>query len=346
MSLGCNGTKAQMIECAKRVDSKTAIERSDEHFFNKATYGVAQFTFLPVVDNYFLEDEPINLLNRGKFKKCPILLGTNRDEGNWFFVYAFPEYRNLSGGPVINYELFREFIANLFYFYPQYPSTSSTAILNSVLYRYTNWNNVHNSTKNFENLDDAAGDFHFTCPVIDFANIYAMDQQQVYLYHYTQRSSRHHWPEWLGVMHGDEISFVFGEPLSAELNYTYSEKVLTRMMLKYWTNFARYSNPNGPYLENSNNFEIERDPAFNNDDYTKLVHSSQTLMQPIEYWRKYKIQVNSSDESQRAHIVLNSDKVYIDYNLRSEYCAFWGSFIPSLVLSECKLKFFPLYSLK
>lgn len=86
-SLGCNQTRTdELIECARRVDSHTAIEKSDEHFFTKAIHGVAQFTFLPVVDNYFLEDEPINLLNRGKFKKCPVLLGANKDEGNWFFV--------------------------------------------------------------------------------------------------------------------------------------------------------------------------------------------------------------------------------------------------------------------
>lgn len=88
-SLGCNQTRVEdVLECAKKVDAHTAIEKSDEHFFTKANHGVAQFTFLPVIDNYFLEDEPINLLNRGKFKKCPVLLGANKDEGNWFFVYA------------------------------------------------------------------------------------------------------------------------------------------------------------------------------------------------------------------------------------------------------------------
>ena len=140
-SFGCTGSVEKMIECARKVDSKTAIEKADEHFFNKATHGVAQFTFLPVVDNYFLEDEPINLLNRGKFKKCPILLGANKDEGNWFFVYAFPEYRNLTATPKIDYELFKDLITSLFYFYPQYPSTSSRAIINSVIYRYTSWGN-------------------------------------------------------------------------------------------------------------------------------------------------------------------------------------------------------------
>ncbi|CAF0719879.1 unnamed protein product [Brachionus calyciflorus] len=343
-SLGCSGTSEEMIECAKKVDARTAIEKSDEYFYSKATHGVAQFTFLPVVDKYFLEEEPINLLNRGKFKKCPVLLGGNKDEGNWLFVYAFPEYRNLTVRPNFDYEIFKDFITSLYYFYPQFPETSSKAILNAILYRYSNWDNVHNDKKNFENLDDAAGDFHFLCPTIDFANIYAMNQMDVYFYHYTQRSSRHYWPEWLGVMHGDEISFVFGEPLCPEKNFTQSEKVLARKILKYWSNFARYSNPNGP----SNPDEFYNENIIFSDDKSSSPKNkidsnnnnnntlTQTLMQPIEHWPKYEIQVNPNDDRQRAYITLNSEKIEVGYNLRAEYCAFWGSFLPNLILGEAR----------
>ena len=137
-------------------------------------------------------------------------------------------------------------MTSLFYFYPQYPSTSSSAILNSIIYRYTHWQNVHNSQKNLENLDDAAGDFHFVCPVVDFANIYAMNRQDVYMYYYTQRSSRHPWPDWLGVMHGDEISFVFGEPLYTDLNYTYGEKVCPST--QHFSSFHLFLNSNDLFL--------------------------------------------------------------------------------------------------
>lgn len=68
------------------IEPKTAIEKSDEYFFSKADHGIAQFTYLPVVDNYFLTDDPIKLLENGEFKKCPILLGSNLDEATWFFV--------------------------------------------------------------------------------------------------------------------------------------------------------------------------------------------------------------------------------------------------------------------
>ena len=264
-------------------------------------------------------------------------------------------------------------MTSLYHFYPQYPATSSAAVMNAIQYRYTNWNNVHNDDRNFENFDEAAGDFHFVCPVVDFASIYAINKQDVFFYHFTQRSSKHFWPDWLGVMHGDEVSFVFGEPLNPEKNFTYSEKVLSRKILKYWSNFVRYENPNGPQLTtkdkliltsnnlneygmldaNSNDNTYTSNPSSNsntnnNDDTDKKsiqTHkiirnrpriTTQTLAQYIEPWPKFELMQNANSDDQRAHLVLNSNKLEIGYNLRAEYCAFWGSFLPNLVLSERK----------
>lgn len=365
-NLGCDtNSTLDALECARRVEPKLAIEKADEYFYSKAIHGVAQFTFLPVVDNYFLEEQPLSLINRGKFKKCPILLGGNKDEGNWLFVYAFPEYRNLTHRPTFDYEMFKDFVTSLYYFYPQFPAVSSRTILNAILYRYTNWHNVNNDLRNFENLDDAAGDFHFICPMVDFASIYAMHNQDVYFYYYTQRSSRHYWPDWMGVMHGDEISFVFGEPLYPELNFTHEEKVLTRKILKYWSNFAKYSDPNGPTADSSTN-DLDNDnhmqkiiksnypdDNYNNNNignanYRQINRHridrnhtvlTQTFMQKIEYWPKYVLNMNPHNDYQRAYLNLNSEKVYVGYNLRAEYCAFWGTFLPTLMLSECKYWF-------
>ena len=73
--LGCTGNKTEVLSCALKLDPRLTIEKSDEHFYTKATQGIAQFTFVPIVDNYFLEDEPLHALNKGNFKKCPILIG-------------------------------------------------------------------------------------------------------------------------------------------------------------------------------------------------------------------------------------------------------------------------------
>ena len=128
-------------------------------------------------------------------------------------------------------------------------------------------------------------------------------------------------------------------------------------MLKYWTNFAKYENPNGPTpLDQSiNNYKsgqsfnnvsiLETSTINNNNNRQRNRNNSshriltQTLNQQTESWPKYQIlTTNKEDDYQRAYLNLNSEKVFVDFNLRAEYCTFWGSFLPNLVLSECKFK--------
>jgi acetylcholinesterase len=40
-------------------------------------------------------------------------------------------------------------------------------------------------------------------------------------------------------MHGDEINYVFGEPLNPAKNYEPSEVELSKRMMRYWANFAK-----------------------------------------------------------------------------------------------------------
>lgn len=61
----------------------------------------------------------------------------------------------------------------------------------------------------------------------------------VYLYLFDHRASNLAWPEWMGVIHGYEIEFVFGLPLEKGLNYTSEEDKLSRRMMRHWANFAR-----------------------------------------------------------------------------------------------------------
>lgn len=53
------------------------------------------------------------------------------------------------------------------------------------------------------------------------------------------RSMNNPWPRWTGVMHADEISYVFGEPLDPTKGYTPEEVNLSKKMMRYWANFAK-----------------------------------------------------------------------------------------------------------
>jgi acetylcholinesterase len=158
----------------------------------------------------------------------------------------------------------------------------------------------------------------------------------VFFYHFTQRATNHLWPDWFGVLHADEIQFVFGEPLYPQANFTEEEKVFTRKLLKYWSNFARYDNPNGYQVEIKNEHVISLDKK----EPEKLNLTTLTLKQYIEPWPKYQVLFDSESNNQKAHLVLNAAQVEVGYNLRSDYCSFWNSYLPNLILNQRKLKFF------
>lgn len=62
--------------------------------------------------------------------------------------------------------------------------------------------------------------------------------------------------------------------------------------------------------------------------------NTQTLKQSIEYWPKYEIYFNPLNDTQRAYLILDADKIEVNYNLRADYCSFWNSYLPNLMLNE------------
>ena len=54
-----------------------------------------------------------------------------------------------------------------------------------------------------------------------------------------QRSSKNPWGKWMGVMHGDEIEYVFGKPFDTSLNFTANERDLSQRIMNYFTTFAK-----------------------------------------------------------------------------------------------------------
>uniref|UniRef100_H2ZN75 Carboxylesterase type B domain-containing protein n=1 Tax=Ciona savignyi TaxID=51511 RepID=H2ZN75_CIOSA len=111
----------------------------------------------------------------------------------------------------------------------------------------------------------------------------------------------------MGVMHGYEIELMFGTPWFGNSKFTrgYSDldRSVSRRMVRYWTNFAKFGNPNG--LRNQNQELVSDWPRFN-------------------------------DVTQR-YLEIADDDVTMAPFPDSFRCAFWQKYLPSLQLASCKL---------
>jgi len=75
-----------LSDCMRQVDASRLV---DEQWVSR---GILQFPFLPVVDREFLPERPELMLDRRMFKKCPILLGSNKNEGSYFVIYELSDW--------------------------------------------------------------------------------------------------------------------------------------------------------------------------------------------------------------------------------------------------------------
>lgn len=56
---------------------------------------------------------------------------------------------------------------------------------------------------------------------------------------FSWQPSKDKWPRWSGVKQGDEIQFVFGEPLDSPGDYLIEEKEFSKAVMRLWTEFAK-----------------------------------------------------------------------------------------------------------
>ncbi|NWT18517.1 ACES Acetylcholinesterase, partial [Vireo altiloquus] len=247
--------------------------------------GIFRFAFVPVVDGEFLADTPEALLGGPGSAEAEVLLGAVQDEGTYFLVYGVPGFGK-DNESLISRE---EFLGGVRLGVPQANELAAEA----VVLQYTDWLDQDNPVKNREALDDIVGDHNVVCPLMHFAQRWAERGGTVFAYLFDHRASNLLWPPWMGVPHGYEIEFVFGQPLNPGLNYTAEEEELSRRIMRYWGNFARTGDPNEPS-------ERER------------------------RWPSY-------TAAGQSYARLNARPLAVAQGLRAQACAFWTRFLPKLL---------------
>jgi para-nitrobenzyl esterase len=183
--------------------------------------------WLPNVDGNTLTGQPLDLIESGTWNQVPIILGSNYNEGTMFVVAGGHTMTNLSWDEYENmiYERFGEKAPFVLAAYPR-----------SV--PWWMWPSLQ--------LSNLLGDMAFVCPARRTARAAAASGAPVYLYQFTAVPSFSGLFQFMGSFHAAEIPFVF-HTLPDGFSFDPGEALLSLQMVEFWTNFARYGNPNGEY---------------------------------------------------------------------------------------------------
>ncbi|XP_012274789.1 acetylcholinesterase [Orussus abietinus] len=262
------------------------------------TLGICEFPFVPVIDGAFLDETPQRSLATASFKKANILMGSNTEEGFYFIIYYLTELFRIDGTEDVKVSR-EDFLTAVTELNPYVNQIARHAII----YEYTDWLRPDDPHVNRDALDKIVGDYQFTCNVNEFADRYADTGNTVYMYYYKHRSANNPWPRWTGVMHADEISYIFGEPLDASKRYTHEEVHLSKRMMRYWANFAKTGNPN----------------MGDDGSWTKT------------FWPEH-------SASKKEYLTLDTNTTEIGHGPRVRQCAFWKKYLPQLLSATTKLE--------
>ena len=179
--------------------------------------------FLPVADGYVQPDRVLNLILDEKTAPVPILLGYNADEGSLFYQWYQRATR-------MNHEFPNELPARLARFREVFSDDAEMLIQAYGLdeperYKYGE--------------ADMLGDDSYGVHTRLLADAHAMRELPVYVYQFRRTPPRV--GQTAGAHHAAEIPFVF-DTHYLPINPTGNR--LTDTMVAYWTNFAKYGDPN------------------------------------------------------------------------------------------------------
>ncbi|KAM9301961.1 fatty acyl-CoA hydrolase precursor, medium chain-like [Gastrophryne carolinensis] len=259
-----------LVECLK--------EKSEEELMDLIT-ALKLLPFPAVVDGIFLPRPAEQIMADKEMNPVPFMAGTTEQEFGWIL----PSTMNISG---LREGMDRETASALLHTNPMLGTLGPLIPL--LMEEYIGDETDPAEIRN--RFLDLCGDFVFVMPALKTAKYHRDAGHPVFFYEFRRRPEifKDLKPEFVKADHGDEVYFVIGGPFLPE-DHLFSgasggeEEALSRSVMKYWANFARTGNPNGPGLVHW--------PQYNGDEGYLQIDIQQTAAQRLkedkyEFWYK------------------------------------------------------------
>ncbi|XP_029641594.1 cholinesterase 2-like isoform X3 [Octopus sinensis] len=221
-----------MLDCFLNADANNISMGQYYNFKN-----ITEFPFAPIIDNYFLQEKPKEIVQNKKMKK-DVMIGFLKNEGSLMILIRYPEYFAPNTNVPVNKSVAHKMMRNLIE-----PKQLNSLQLESISHLYGSHVDTSSETEKYRYiLDQVAGDIMFKCPTINFSKEFST-YSNVYMYSFEYRPKVMPWPEWMGVIHGSDVYFAFSQLLSDE-KYSPEVKFVSKMLSSYFANFSKSGNPN------------------------------------------------------------------------------------------------------
>lgn len=173
----------------------------------------------PIVDGYVIPDDQHRLYEAGKYNDVPVLIGYNSDEGASFSREKTPE--EYIAGVKARYGKFAEELIKAYPVGEKTVPKTARDLTRDAAFGWQTWS--------WARLQAKAG------------------KSKVYYYYFDQ------YPDYpkdsprfgYGSPHGQDVAYVFMNLDSSNPQTTKSDFEISEAMATYWTNFAKFGNPNG-----------------------------------------------------------------------------------------------------
>lgn len=182
------------------------------------------------------------------FATTQLLLGVTRNEGVVYLTQRELE-QGVAGDRMRR--TVRTYVQNVFDYHRQ-------SIFDVLLHQYSDWERPASTaggglggggrsdpTAARDALTELLGDGQTVAPMVELAQFHARIGGAVtYFYAFNQPPRLDAYPRWAGGVHGDDLAYVFGAPLTDGTDpfpatYTRSDRTLAETTMRYWTNFIR-----------------------------------------------------------------------------------------------------------
>ena len=126
-------TTEQKFQCVKHYPILSHEQYSVSWILESYNGGPIGYNYVPVIDSDFIPYDPIQMIENGDYKRCPILLGVNRDEGAYFNIYI--PHGNMTHNHLayVDYPTFEKAIQDYFQYIPIYPTKATSMVIESIL---------------------------------------------------------------------------------------------------------------------------------------------------------------------------------------------------------------------